>query len=68
MNKSIRDYYAAARTATARALDALILLEMQCGDSVKARAHLRQAVRSAEDARKTILKEEHDADSTSPSE
>ena len=68
MNKSIRDYYAAARTATARALDALILLEMQCGDSVKARAHMRQAVRSADDAMKTTLKEEDDADSTSQSE
>lgn len=53
--KAIREYHEAARQATAHALDALIVLEVQGGDTTEARGYLRQAVKSAENARKLIL-------------
>ncbi len=67
MSKTTREYYDAAVKAVARALDALIVLEMNGGDhyeaeAKEARGHLRQAVKSAEKARTTILGVPDDTD------
>ena len=49
------EYYELARQATAHALDALIVLEVQGGETTEARGYLRQAVKSAENARKLVM-------------